>query len=232
MKELGPAARALLADYAAARPGDCSRARNWEGVQRRVAARRPRTSLRRQIAWGCVAALAAALLLLVLDRVLPQPSLQVVDAPPAGSQAVHGDASEAAMQPTVEAERSQPTTDPQPVVEPIAEPEPAPSVRPAKERPAARPRAEAVTAESLGLETQLVARAREALGRGDLEAAQSALDEHARRFPRGALEEDRIAYATIVACRRGDVDATAQRRSFSRRYPRSPHRPRVDEACS
>jgi hypothetical protein len=232
--ELGPEARALLASYKRERPGQGARARNLQGVQRRVAPRsRPQqSSMKHQLAWGFAAAVAAALLLLVLDRVLPRPEVAGSESAPAGSQAVHGEAapSEPARVEERPAITPAPASPPAPVVIPETPPgrDRTPTSRPSK---STSPTPAASSAESLAEETQLVARARAALARDDLDAAQAALDDHARRFANGALVEDRIAYATIVSCRRSEVDRDAKRREFLQRYPRSPHRPRIDEAC-
>ena len=239
--ELGPDARALLGSYKRERPGQGARARNLQGVQRRLATRsRPeRSSMKRQLAWGFAAAAAAALLLLVLDRVLPQAEVAGIENDPAGSQAVHGEATPIVPAP-VDAKAAVARPAVVPAVAPTSEPVPMepPVARPDRDRTPARPSAPPastasppVDADALAEETRLVARARAALGRGDLDAAQAAVDDHASRFPDGALVEDRIAYATIVACRRSEVDRDAKRREFLQRYPRSPHRPRIDEAC-
>lgn len=232
--ELGPEARALLASYKRERPGQGARARNLQGVQRRVASRsRPqRSSMKHQLAWGFAAAAAAALLLLVIDRVLPRPEVAGSESAPAGSQAVHGEATPSEPERVKERPAIAPTPAPTPEPAPIVVPETRPDRdRPPPSRPSTTPALAPSSADSLAEETQLVALARAALGRDDLDAAQAALDDHARRFPSGALVEDRIAYATIVSCRRSEVDRDAKRREFLQRYPRSPHRPRIDEAC-
>jgi hypothetical protein len=179
--------------------------------------------------------MAAALLLLVLDLVLPRPDVVGLDGTREGSQAVHGEVHEQPNDVRTRADGEPaklevpPAIEPKPAAPPPAiAPPPVDPPRAAVVEDRAPPSTAPEPSDSLAIETQLVARARSALGGGDLDAAQAALDEHARRFPHGALEEDRVAYATIVACRRGDADA---RHAFLQRYPRSPHRPRVDEAC-
>lgn len=232
-EELGAEARGLLASYKRDRPGPGARARNLEAVQRRVATRsRPQqASMKRQIAWGFAAAAAAVVLLLVIDRVLPRSDVAGIERAPAGSQAVHGEASASQL----ERAQDRPAVAPTPALAPPPAPSVVPVARADRERAPQRPSTAAAapppSADSLAEETQLVARARAALGRDDLDAAQAALDDHARRFPNGSLVEDRIAYATIVSCRRSEADRDAKRREFLQRYPRSPHRPRIDEAC-
>lgn len=76
--------------------------------------------------------------------------------------------------------------------------------------------------DSLGDEMALVARAQTALHRGLYESALSALDEHARRFPRGDLAEEREALAVQALARAGrDDEASARASRFEARYPRS-----------
>lgn len=64
--------------------------------------------------------------------------------------------------------------------------------------------------------------ARTALGRGDGANALAACDEHARRFPRGALGEEReaIAVQALVLEHRSD-DARARAERFRKTHPRS-----------
>jgi hypothetical protein len=95
------------------------------------------------------------------------------------------------------------------VVEPVA-----PIARPVH---AADDGAESSDAERLWLE-----RAEAAFGSGDASAALSALEAHARRFPRGRLSEERDALrvrALYLAGRIDDADQRAER--FSAAYPGS-----------
>jgi hypothetical protein len=64
--------------------------------------------------------------------------------------------------------------------------------------------------------------ARTALGRGDGANALAACDEHARKYPRGALAEEReaIAVQALVLEHRGD-DARARAERFRKAHPRS-----------
>ena len=70
--------------------------------------------------------------------------------------------------------------------------------------------------------------ARTALGRGDGAHALTACDDHARRFPRGVLAEEREAIAVqalLLAHRSDDAQARAER--FQKSYPRSIFLPAV-----
>lgn len=73
----------------------------------------------------------------------------------------------------------------------------APALGPRKKQPTApghdeaRGRAEPARASTLGDEARLIEQAMLALGAGDADAARRFLEEHARRFPGGALERER-----------------------------------------
>jgi hypothetical protein len=64
--------------------------------------------------------------------------------------------------------------------------------------------------------------ARTALGRGDGANALTACDEHARRFPRGALAEEREAIAVqALVLEQRTADARARAERFRKTHPRS-----------
>ncbi|MDB4936956.1 MAG: hypothetical protein JWP87_3928, partial [Labilithrix sp.] len=64
--------------------------------------------------------------------------------------------------------------------------------------------------------------ARTALGRGDGPNALAACDDHARRFPRGALGEEREAIAVqALVLEQRTTDARARAERFRKRHPRS-----------
>ncbi len=79
------------------------------------------------------------------------------------------------------------------------------------------PRGDDLAAERAALDV-----ARTALGRGDGANALAACDEHARRYPRGALSEEReaIAVQALVLEHRG-ADARARAERFRKTHPRS-----------
>lgn len=83
----------------------------------------------------------------------------------------------------------------------------------------------------LAAERGLIEQARTALSRGNGEMAASALERHARTFPRGALEEEResLRVQALVASDRQE-EARASGARFHRRFPRSIFAPVVDEA--
>ena len=79
------------------------------------------------------------------------------------------------------------------------------------------PRGDDLAAERAALDV-----ARTALGRGDGANALAACDEHARRYPRGALAEEReaIAVQALVLEHRG-ADARVRAERFRKTHPRS-----------
>jgi hypothetical protein len=141
--------------------------------------------------------------------------------------------------PVVETALRQPIPEP---VEPAATPEPAPaepSVVPSPTvdelalQPASAPSPETedrpVT--TLAAERRLVDSARAALSQDRPDPALSAIATHRRRFPEGALAEERDALeveALAAAGRRDEAAGAAER--FARRYPDSLYRGRVRAA--
>jgi hypothetical protein len=91
----------------------------------------------------------------------------------------------------------------------------------------------AAPAAQLESELPLLRAAQEALRVGDSARAIGLLNEHARRFPNGALAEERRAVHAIASCRldaRGEGPAEAE--AFVRSNPASPLADRVREACA
>jgi hypothetical protein len=106
---------------------------------------------------------------------------------------------------------------------------PAISTRPA---PRATPKPKTRDAAQLAEEARLLREAETARRGGDIARATSRLDEHRRRFPRGALATERDAARVLVLC---DAGRTAEAKKlaarFLGRYPRSPLADRVRSAC-
>jgi hypothetical protein len=230
VEPLGPDARDLLATYRRERPGAHGRARNWPGVRTRVDApvRRPASPL-----WfgGLALVLAAAVLLLVhalfvawqatqLERTTTTPSASdIVPEPPVDD--VHVRAPTPVALPAVQTPAA--VSAPTPAIEPPPLQRPRAAARATTDTPASPDPTEA--------ELELVACARTAVADGDLSTALAMLDEHARRFPKGALAEERAAYRAIVLCRSGAADAPTARLEFESRYPGSHHHRSINAAC-
>jgi hypothetical protein len=125
-----------------------------------------------------------------------------------------------------------------------AEPAPAPAVEAPPIEPAAptverapvvhahRPSARPVAtdpARTLAAETALLRDADRALRAGDTATALARLDEHAERYPNGALAPERVAERLIVLCSLGVADPHAVARFLD---VRSPLAARVRRACT
>lgn len=77
-------------------------------------------------------------------------------------------------------------------------------------------------ADRLAAEVAILDRARASLAGGDLEAARAGLDEHARRFPHGALADLRGATEVELLCRQGAaVEASRRAVALTQSHPRS-----------
>jgi hypothetical protein len=114
------------------------------------------------------------------------------------------------------------------VADGLAEPSTADAPRPVD--PSRRGQSPAI-ADRLRAEVALMDRARAALERDDSEALWRLTSEHARRFPAGALVEEREAWQALAACRLGHAHAAAHADRFLRAYPRSAQAGKVRRAC-
>lgn len=104
----------------------------------------------------------------------------------------------------------------------------APRVAPEPEPAAPRPRPKPAGGpgplgdEALAQERSLIEQARVAMGRQAPALALQALAEHERRFPRGQLEEERLAMQALALSATGERDgAAAKARRFLERFPQS-----------
>jgi hypothetical protein len=126
---------------------------------------------------------------------------------------------------------------PQPVQDPA--PEEAPILPVPVNEEAPPPRQAASGADSSNVagqireEVTLLTRAQAELSRGRAQQALEALKEHAQRFPRGALSNERIATRARALCalgRKQEADAELDR--VERLNPGSPYWVRAREACN
>ncbi len=229
LEPLGRDARDLLATYRRERPGTHARARNWPGVRTRidVPVRRAASPL-----WygGIALVLAAAVLLLVHAVFVAWQTTQLEPVPRAP------EASDVVPEPPADAVHARAPTPATVQSVPIATVASAPT--PAIESPPVqRPRAvappttEVAATDSEGAELQLVASARTSIADGDFTTALAVLDEHARRFPKGVLAEERSAYRAIALCRSGAADARTAQLQFNSSYPGSHHHRSIKAAC-
>jgi len=99
--------------------------------------------------------------------------------------------------------------------------------------PSARAAHDADSDGSVAAEVALLRKVSAALRAGDPKSALAGADEHARRFPNGALSEERDMERILALCAldRRDEAARATER-FSRAYPSSSHGARIHAACA
>jgi outer membrane protein assembly factor BamD (BamD/ComL family) len=88
-------------------------------------------------------------------------------------------------------------------------------------------------ASSIAEEAALLKQANAELAAGRPERALVLLDDHARRFPRGGLVEEREAARVLALCAAGrHAQGLAARDRFLRDHPSSLHTARVQSACT
>jgi type IV secretory pathway VirB10-like protein len=118
---------------------------------------------------------------------------------------------------------------PVPQVVAVEPPEPEPQPTRASKRRNKRTNAGTST---FGDEFSLIRKAQRELASGHADAALATLREHERRFPKGSMNEDRLALRALALCSAGrrDEGRRAAKR-LERRFPRSVYAERVNEAC-
>jgi hypothetical protein len=85
----------------------------------------------------------------------------------------------------------------------------------------------------LGEEARLVREASEAARSGDTTHALALLDEHAARFPYGALEPERSAERVLILCATGRAEETlVAKAEFLQKHASGPLAARVRESCA
>jgi hypothetical protein len=86
--------------------------------------------------------------------------------------------------------------------------------------------------DSLAGELALLRRARSALDRRDADAALALAKQHAARYPRGTLRQERLATQVLALCGlRRTEEARVLARELERVAPRSPHLMRIRASC-
>lgn len=129
------------------------------------------------------------------------------------------------------------TASPEPPSTPL-EPIAAPSTIPGPSAPAAHVASPSHVApqgsarsDDLEAEVALLGTAQRALARRSPSDALAALDDHARRFPRGALATEREGLRAVAACEAKRADGKALAERFVSRHASSPLVARVRSAC-
>jgi len=87
-------------------------------------------------------------------------------------------------------------------------------------------------ASQLAAEVALISEARAWVTAGRDADALASFQRHARKFPRGALAEERAAWLAILQCRLGRAAGPASAAAFLDAHPSSPHVARVRKTCS
>jgi hypothetical protein len=137
---------------------------------------------------------------------------------------------------TTSPDRAPPTGKPaalphEPIVRPAAMPVRTPTAAVAEVAPSASP--SSAEASSLDAELTLIRKARSLLLEGHADEALGALDEHASRFPRGILAEERGAQRIVALCALGRTEAAVEEgRRFVAEHPRSSYGPNVQSSCA
>ena len=112
-----------------------------------------------------------------------------------------------------------------------AEPE-SPPVAVAHPQQRSAPIAPRLLPSALAEETELLEQAQAALARSDAAAALRLLERHERRFPAGALSEERLAGRVLALCQLGRMaDARRSAELLRAVAPQSPLWPRLRQAC-
>lgn len=116
------------------------------------------------------------------------------------------------------------------IARPAVEPQPSVSVSSlAREKAPPRSVASALDPEA---ELALIAAMQSALRAGGSAQALSLAEQHARRFPRGALVQEREGVRAVASCRLADSSLrSGLGAAFLSRYPGSPYAARVKDAC-
>lgn len=122
-----------------------------------------------------------------------------------------------------------PPTEPDPV--PVPEPLDATVSGEPPSRPTPAPAAREEPSQ-LAEETRLIAEARRHLRKGSPRAALEPLADHAKRFAKGQLAEDRMALIARAHCEAGDVKTGLEKAAaLGRAFPSSSHMSRIERAC-
>jgi len=114
---------------------------------------------------------------------------------------------------------------------PVLPDSPAPAAAPSERL--SSPAVETTRDKEIRREVALLSQAQTALSSGRPQAALAALSEHARRFPRGVLTEERVATRARTLCALGRVqEAQAELNRMEKLNPTSAYLARARESCT
>lgn len=220
MKALSDESKRVIAEASAADlPSPALQARLWEGLSQRLSEPLPETAAAASAALDAAAPASvttASLAGVGAKLVIGALSLGALGALGFVAYRTVGAPEPAAAPPSAPHASTVPAA-----VEPVA---PAPAgALPTPEQPASR----------LSEETQLMAAMQRALSGAAPSRALALIDQHRRRFPRGALAQEREAARVLALCALGrHAEAHTARQRFLRAWPDSPLTRRVRAECS
>ena len=242
MSELGPEARSILdAARAGDEPNDDDRRRVRAKVMRRVGigvAVATTTTAASTAAAGTSTVVAGAGLSALGKLAFVAVGLVVVSG---GAYAVHEARQRHAVQPPAIASTMSvgsativaPPVVIAPTIAPTMAPTMAPTASPSTESLAPKtttPSVKKVTS-TMDAEIDLLQQANAGLASGNYARALALYDEHAAKFPNGALSQERAGGRAIALCGLGRADARANAERFVEAHPDSPLVARVKPAC-
>lgn len=219
-----PRSRDVVAAYRRERMPLDRRAAAWDRLQAAIAdeaptAAAPRPERRRDLIWGVVLVAAAVVVVIFGARGRATDQAHQRDA---GSQAAHG-AVGSTDSPVLPADPPNGTRATPP---PADEPPPPPVMAPPPPPRASAARSPDVPKDmpALDAELALLRAARAALAEGRAAAALPSLEQHAREFPAGHLQEERMLLRAQAQCELGRrEEARASAAALVQRFPQSPH---------
>jgi hypothetical protein len=233
MSNLSPEAEELVrAVQAAHHPSEADRVRVLEAMRARLGdaavlgegALSPSSSMAARSSWSSASGLTMVGLAVVAGGALWWALRSEPGHPGARPSAASPVAPPVVSPPPPRPPAPAPSAPPEPVQEDVAPSPRQPSA--ARSAPARRPR------DGLSEEVAILSRAETELHGGDLQRALKSLDEHERKFGRGALTEERTAARIQVLCALGrSAEAEAELARLVRMAPRSPHTARARQAC-
>lgn len=229
MNELGPDARAILdAANGGDDPSDADRARVRAGVLRKVgavAAVTAATASTTTAAAATKAGVFGALSTLAKAAIV----LSAVTVVAGGAYVARSRPTPVTIAPSAAPIEIVPAISssvpvPSPIASASASVAPPPSVIAPKPAPAPKK----LTVED---ELVLLQRAQAAMGAGDPARALALLDEHEKKFPSGALAEEREGQRVLARCALGRPDAQSGAEKFLAAHPDAPVASRVRKVC-
>jgi hypothetical protein len=154
------------------------------------------------------------------------------EAPEATTHRAHAAPSKAVVPREVPSPQAPAVEEPEPAQESVEVEAPAQRPPVVPRRPRAKPEAETPRGTaSIAAELELLRKAQTALGHGDPQQALRHLQVHARDFPTGSLEPERLGLRAIALCALDRPEGPRLARTFLAAHPQSTLRHRVQTTC-